>query len=83
VFVGLCFLGSFELLCFTLPFIGFVQGIARYYFPRAFDHITGKKIIYMIEKKKQSPASINEVYELLCVSDDQKVIDHFLQTSKV
>jgi hypothetical protein len=23
------------------------------------------------------------VYELLCVSDDQKVIDHFLQTSKV
>ncbi|WJX13406.1 hypothetical protein P8452_03796 [Trifolium repens] len=58
-------------------------GIARYYFPRAFDHITGKKIIYMIEKKKQSPASNNEVYELLCVSDDWKVIDHFLQTSKM
>jgi ppGpp synthetase/RelA/SpoT-type nucleotidyltranferase len=33
----------------------------------------------MVEKMKQSPASNHEVYELLCVSDDQKVINHFVE----
>ncbi|WJX09154.1 Protein SUPPRESSOR OF GENE SILENCING [Trifolium repens] len=54
-------------------------GIPRYYFPRAFDPITGKNIMYIVEKRKHNPTLIGEVYELLCVSDDPKVINHFVK----
>ncbi|WJX34178.1 Protein SUPPRESSOR OF GENE SILENCING [Trifolium repens] len=54
-------------------------GIPRYYFPRAFDPITGKNIMYIFEKRKHNPTLIGEVYELLCVSDDPKVINHFVK----
>jgi hypothetical protein len=35
--------------------------------------------MYIVEKRKHNPTLIGEVYELLCVSDDPKVINHFVK----
>jgi hypothetical protein len=37
--------------------------------------------MYVVEKKKNFPNLIGEVYELLCVSDDPKVINHVVRES--
>jgi hypothetical protein len=35
--------------------------------------------MYIVEKKKHNPTLNGEVHELLCVSDDPKVINHFVK----
>ncbi|WJX89947.1 hypothetical protein P8452_71898 [Trifolium repens] len=54
------------------------QGITRTYFPQAFDHVIGKSIMFIVEKKKHNKQYIDGMFELLCVSDDREIIKYYV-----
>jgi hypothetical protein len=54
-------------------FFFILQGISANYFPCAFDSVVGKSIMLIVEKKKHDTHYCDEMFELLCVSDDPKV----------
>ncbi|WJX89390.1 hypothetical protein P8452_71391 [Trifolium repens] len=53
-------------------------GITRTYFPCAFDHVIGKSIMFIVEKKIHDKQYCNGMFELLCVSDDREVLKYYV-----
>jgi hypothetical protein len=55
-----------------------LQGISANYFPCAFDSVVRKSIMLIVEKKKHDTHYCDEMFELLCVSDDPEVIEFYV-----
>jgi hypothetical protein len=55
-----------------------MQGLTRTYFSYAFDHIIGKSIMFIVEKKRHDKIYCDGMFELLCVSDDRKIIKYYV-----
>jgi hypothetical protein len=55
-----------------------LQQIAAKYFPRAFDSVQGKSIMFIIEKKKHEAEYCDGMFEALCVSDDPAIIKYYV-----
>jgi hypothetical protein len=62
----------------VVNFFFILQQIARNYFPRAFDSVVGKSIMFTVEKKKHDTHYCDGMFELLCVSDDPEVIKFYV-----
>jgi hypothetical protein len=52
--------------------------MTRSYFPCAFDHVIGKSIMFIVEKKKHDLVYCDGMFELLCVSDDREIIQYYV-----
>jgi hypothetical protein len=58
-------------------FLYFPQ-IAANYFPRAFESVYGKSIMFIIEKKRHDAQYCDGMFEVLCVSDDPAIIKYYV-----
>ncbi|WJX66893.1 hypothetical protein P8452_51400 [Trifolium repens] len=75
---GVTFLEAFDHVMLPIAVVDPTrQGITRSYFPCAFDHVIGKSIMFIVEKKKHDQVYCDGMFELLCVSGDREIIQYY------